>query len=84
MLELLPSVLHVPEQVEAGAAGAEQHRVARTGHLTACLDTVGHGVGVAHGKTHVVERGVELGVVGTETLISLDNSIYRTIPLDNA
>ena len=24
------------------------------------------------------------GVTGTETLISLDNSIYRTIPLDNA
>lgn len=62
-LKLLASVFHIVEEVEAGATGAEEHRVARLGHFRAGFHAVGHIVRVGHGKTEVVEIRMQFGIV---------------------
>ena len=66
MLKLLATVLHVMEEVETGAAGRKQNRVAGTGHVVTCLHAILHVVRVAYGNAQLIEEVVELRVVGTK------------------
>jgi len=69
-LELLSSVLHVLEQVEACAAWAQQNGVTGLGQFAACFHAVGHGMGVSYLDAfflcNVVEEAMQFGVVGSQ------------------
>ena len=65
-LELLATVFHVLEQVEAGAAWAEQYGVAWFCQLLAGCHAVFHAVGIAHRDAQRIEVVVQLLVVGAQ------------------
>ena len=50
LLELCATVFHVVEEVETGAAGRKQNRVAGACHVVTCLHAILHVVSVAHGN----------------------------------
>ena len=80
-LELLAAVLHVLEEVEAGAAWAQQYGVAWLGQLLAGSHAVFHAVGVANRNAQGVEVVVQLLVVGSEIYDTCTLLLYQVLDL---
>ena len=65
-LELLAAVLHILKEVERGATGRQQYRLAGLSQFVAGFYAFFHRVGVAHGDAQSVEVVVQFLVVGTQ------------------
>ena len=65
-LEQVAAFSHTVEQVEACAAGTQQHGVARMGKGAAGKDAAADAVSVADGQSAVLEHSLQLAIVCSE------------------